>query len=91
MARANCILTDDQLKMGIEIYTEASVSSFERHDDVRVAGAIALRATLDYGAHVEFLIDANAPALMTPDDVADALQEVEFTEWPPAPGKLKFF
>lgn len=99
MARHNGLIKNELLTAGIEEYTGRVVKSIERHDDPQVVGSIAIRATLhrdvtsmgDVDAVVDFLISAQAPALITTEDVASHLEEAEYTSWPPTSGKISFF
>ena len=93
MARFNGMITKELLTAGVEKYTGRKVTDLKRHDDPEVAGAIALRATLegDEGEMLDFLISAHAPALTTADAVMDALEECEYKQWPPAQGKPRFY
>ncbi len=79
------------LQSGIETYTGRVVADLKRFDDPIVAGAVALRATMEDGKTIDFLVSANSGPLKTPDNVADALEECDFGAWPPKVGTPKFF
>ena len=91
MARINSLLQNADFQLAVEHYTGRKVASLLRHDDPQVAGAVALRATLEGGDVVDFLLSGNAPRCNTHQALADELEECEFESWPPRSGNLKFF
>ena len=79
----------------IEEYTERTVKSVKFVEDPKVNDTWAIRAEMSDGqvhdylvvfAHSKFTSDtASAGAVM------NLLEDCTFTEWPPAPGPLKWF
>lgn len=91
MASSNDRVSDELIKQGIRAYCGYEVEALKREPDPQVPGAMALHAEMVSGGYVQFFISGHAPALRTPDDVADALEECVFKEWPPKTGAPKFF
>lgn len=96
MAHHNQNVSLDLIKRGIEAYTEMgqfgdSVVRVDRHWDPEVPGAFAVRAELKMGGYLFFLVDAHARPLVTPEDVAEELEEADFGQWPPRQGRPRFF
>lgn len=96
MARANSLLTEEDIKAGIESYTGYPVCDVKRVHDPKVAGSMAIRCKIapgraSSGEQLDFLIGGDAPALKTPEDIAEHLEECEFETWPPRSGGLRFF
>lgn len=93
--------TDQGLyQKGIEAYTDRRVTDLKVAHDPKVR-AVALRAVLDNGEAVEFVLNLDElddritasydGVPRNPAAVADVLSEECFTQWPPFSGKLKFF
>lgn len=91
MARSNDRVNDDLLKRGIQEYCGDEVETLKREPDPQVPGAMALHAVLAKGGYLQFLIAGDAPELRTPEDVALALEECDFGQWPPRTGGPRFF
>ncbi len=91
MAKSNDHVSDDLLIRGIHTYSGIEVEKLRREPDPEVDGAMALHATMVNGSYLQFFISAHAPELRTPDNVADALEECDFEQWPPKTGALRFF
>lgn len=86
----------DSLVAGLEVYTERSVSSLQLHPDPQVKRTWAGRAIMkDNGQQVDFIVVGGnfRVCLMeaSPIEIADAIEETEFSSWPPPVGKVRFF
>lgn len=73
---------------GVEKYLGNVVDDLQTKEDPRVPGTVAVRATVD-GNSVDFIIVGYSED-MSPDDVMNNLEEVEFSTWPPRSGELRF-
>ena len=90
MARINSHIENETFQAAVELYTGRKVASLLRHDDPEVAGCVALRATMEGGDVIDFLLSANSRFCLTATALADELEECEFTAWPPRSGEPKF-
>ncbi len=85
------------MKAGLEEYTGAKVKSIKLHPDPRVEGTWAARAVMeDNGQVIDFFVVGNqVPGMrierLTAEECAEAIEECQFDQWPPAEGKLRFF
>lgn len=86
--------TNEQLKVAVQLYTERPVARIERHDDSQVRGALVVRAHFDDAETLDLLLGGDRPTMGPKEsghDLADALEEVELSTWPPETGRLRFF
>lgn len=85
----------DSLKNGLAAYTGREVASIKTFPDPKVADTWAARATMTDGDTIDFMVVGNHMEKhirdCTPDEVAEAIEETQYTEWPPTVGKIKFF
>jgi len=82
------------LKAGIELYTGRTVQDLKRFDDPVVPGAIGMRVTMNDGETIDFLLAADwrpEGRKPTAEDVDRALEETQFSTWPPEVGLPRFF
>lgn len=85
---------DAIIKAGIEEHTDRSVASLQMHADPKVEGSYAIRASMDDGETIDFVLLAHwllKSQTLTPSLVDENLEEVEFTSWPPSSGNMQFF
>lgn len=85
-----------KLQAGLEAYTERKVKSIKTCPDPKVDGTYAARAVMeDNGQVIDFFVVGNHMerpiARSTAEEVAEAIEECQFSEWPPKPGPLRFF
>lgn len=85
--------TNKVFTAGIELYTGRTVESLQVHPDPKVDDSYALRAKMADGKTLDFIVCASLGkrSTHTAEDVERALEETEFTAWPPTSGKLRFF
>lgn len=79
---------NEELLPAIEYYTGSKVDSLRTKIDPRVRGTVAIRAMIE-GNVVDFLL-VGYTVKMTPEEIANMLEEVEFSSWPPRSGELRF-
>lgn len=80
------------LKAGLESYTGRKVSNLKTFKDPKVDGAYALRVNFEkFGDEIFDFLVTNLEGGMSPDDVAELVEETDYTEWPPKVGNPKFF
>lgn len=72
---------NELIKAGINLYTGREVDQIRIYQDPYVPGTFAVRCALDDEV-VDLLITDLSPS-STVEDVAENIEEVEFTTWPP--------
>jgi hypothetical protein len=75
-----------KFKEAIEEYSGKKVKKIEFIEDPQVEGTYAIRSD----KQDEWLVVHYNPSWST-KELADSLEEAEFTKWPPVSGELRFF
>ena len=85
----------DKMKAGLEAYSGRKVQSIKVHADPVVDGTWAARAVMNEGDTVDFIVvGRDLPdtwAKATGEEVAELIEEAQFSEWPPKAGPPRFF
>lgn len=86
----------DVMQAGLEEYTGRKVRSIKVRQDPKVAGTWAARAVMaDDGQQIDFFCVGNhMPKPVresSPAEIAEAIEECQFSKWPPPVGPVRFF
>ena len=85
----------DCLKNGLASYTGRAVASIKVFPDPKVIETYGARAIMAEGDTIDFfIVGSHMPKcirLSTAEEIADAIEECHFAEWPQNVGNIKFF